>query len=141
MFRFADRQCARTGLRHLAADERGVSSLELAVVIGLLAMIVLASLDFGRTLAARNEMSYALSRATRTVNLNPETTPDELEDFLENALARYDGANLDVEIDQIDGTSYMRVSVSFPFESSMPFRSGEITLTVSTLAPMVSPTL
>ena len=99
MFRFADRQCARTGLRHLAADERGVSSLEFAVVIGLLAMIVLASLDFGRTLAARNEMSHALSRATRAVNLNPETTPDEVEDFLENALARYDGANLDVEID------------------------------------------
>ena len=46
-----------------------------------------------------------------------------------------------MEIDEIDGTSYMRISVSFPFQSSMPFRSGETTLNVSTLAPMVSPTL
>jgi Flp pilus assembly protein TadG len=128
-------------LRRLAADQRGVSSFEFAVAIGLLAMIVLASLDFGRTLAARNEMSYALSRATRAVNLNPETTPGEVQAFLETALARYDGTDLEVEIDEIDGTSYMRISVSFPFESSMPFRSGQTILSVSTLAPMVSPTL
>jgi Flp pilus assembly protein TadG len=139
VFRFADR--VRAGLRHLAAQERGVSSIEFAIAIGLLAVIVLGSLDFGRTLAARNEMSHALSRATRAVNLNPETTPEEVQEFLEDALAQYDGTDLDVEITAIDGTSYMRIAVSFPFESSMPFRSGVTTLSVSTLAPMVSPTL
>jgi Flp pilus assembly protein TadG len=139
VFRFADR--VRAGLRHLAAQERGVSSIEFAIAIGLLAVIVLGCLDFGRTLAARNEMSHALSRATRAVNLNPETTPEEVQEFLEDALAQYDGTDLDVEITAIDGTSYMRIAVSFPFESSMPFRSGVTTLSVSTLAPMVSPTL
>jgi Flp pilus assembly protein TadG len=138
--RSADPHRWREGSRGLLGDERGVSSVELAIVIALLATVILGSLDLGRTLAARNEMSHALSRATRTVNLNPETTPDEVEDFLESALAKYDGTDLDVEIDAIDGTSYMRISVSFPFESSMPFRSGETTLSVSTLAPMVSPT-
>jgi hypothetical protein len=111
------------------------------VVIALLAVIILASLDFGRTLAARNEMSYALSQATRAVNLNPETTPEEVVELLETALSQYETADLEVEIDEIDGTSYMRVSVSFPFHSSMPFRSGVTLLSVSTLAPMVSPTL
>lgn len=104
-------------------------------------MIVLASLDFGRTLAARNEMSHALSRATRAINLNPATTPEEVQAFLEGALAHYQGTDLEVQIDEIDGTSYVRISVSFPFDSSVPFRDAETTLTVSTLAPLVSPTL
>jgi Flp pilus assembly protein TadG len=125
----------------LAADVGGATAIEFAVVIALLAFIVLAALDFGRTLAARNEMSHALSRATRAVNLNPETTPEEITALLETALSGYATADLEVEIDEIDGTSYMRVSVSFPFHSSMPFRSDITTLSVSTLAPMVSPTL
>ena len=141
MFRSADTNRLARVIRRFVADERGVSAIEFAVAIALLAMVILASLDFGRTLAARNEMSHALSRATRAVNLNPETTPEEVQEFLEDALAEYHGTDLDVQIDEIDGTSYMRVSVSFPFHSSMPFREAETTLTVSTLAPMVSPTL
>ena len=58
--------------RALAADDRGISSVEIALVIGLLVMIVTATLDFGRALAARNEMSHALGRAARL-------TPDSAE--------------------------------------------------------------
>jgi Flp pilus assembly protein TadG len=137
----ADRHRLPRIVRRVVADKRGVSAIEFAIAIGFLAMIILSSLDFGRTLAARNEMSHALSRATRAVNLNPNTTPEEVQEFLEGALARYEGTDLDVQIDEIDGTSYMRISVSFPFNSSMPFREAETTLTVSTQAPMVSPTL
>ena len=43
---------------------------------------------------------------------------------------------------EIDGCrATCTISVSFPFHSSMPFRPDEIVLNVSTLAPMVSPTL
>ena len=55
--------------------------------------------------------------------------------------SRYGTADLEMVIEEFDGTSYMRVSVSVPFHSSMPFRSAVTTLSVSTLAPMVSPTL
>jgi Flp pilus assembly protein TadG len=125
----------------LGANEQGLSSIEFAIVGGLLFMILLTTLDFGRVLAARNEISHALGRATRVVNLSPETTPEQVQDLLEGYLAGYESTDLQVEIDEISGTSYMRVSVSFPFHSSLPFRPDEILLTVSTLAPMVSPTL
>jgi Flp pilus assembly protein TadG len=128
--------------RALAADDRGISSVEIALVIGLLVMIVTATLDFGRALAARNEMSHALGRAARVVNLNPETTPSQVEALLEDYLQEYDTADLDVQISEVSGTSYMEITVTFPFHTALPLgRRSELLLTVSTLAPMVSPTL
>jgi Flp pilus assembly protein TadG len=128
--------------RDLRADDRGVSSVELALVIGLLMMIIYATIDFGRVLAAKNEMSHALGRAARVVNLNPSTTEAEVEALLEEYLADYDTADLAVEISEVSGTSYMRITVSFPFHTALAFGSdSELLLNVSTLAPMVSPTL
>jgi Flp pilus assembly protein TadG len=138
--RFAERQLRRYG-RHLGSDARGATSIEFAVVGALLFLILLTTLDFGRALAARNEMSHALGRASRVVNLNPATTPEEVETLLEDYLSDYENTSLHVEIAALSGTSYMQISVSFPFHSSLPFRPDEITLQVSTLVPMVSPTL
>jgi Flp pilus assembly protein TadG len=135
------RQRFSRGSRRLRTDERGVTSLEFAVVGGLLFLILFATVDFGRALAARNEMSHALGRATRVVNLNPETTPEQVQALLEGYLTNYEETDLSVEIDELSGTTYMRISVSFPFHSSLPFRPDEVRLNVSTLAPMVSPTL
>jgi Flp pilus assembly protein TadG len=127
--------------RRLRDDERGISAIEMALVVGLLVMIVLATLDFGRALAARNEMSHALGRATRVVNLNPATTPEEVAAYLEDDLDGYQTAELDVAVEEVSGTTYMRISVSFPFHSMMPVgRTSDIVLNVSTLAPMVSAT-
>jgi Flp pilus assembly protein TadG len=127
--------------RRLRDDERGISAIEMALVVGLLVMIVLATLDFGRALAARNAMSHALGRATRVVNLNPATTPEEVAAYLEDDLDGYQTAELDVAVEEVSGTTYMRISVSFPFHSMMPVgRTSDIVLNVSTLAPMVSAT-
>jgi Flp pilus assembly protein TadG len=128
--------------RDLCADERGISAIEIALVIGMLMLIIFATIDFGRALAAKNEMSHALGRAARVVNLNPATTEEEVEALLEEYLQDYDTADLEVEISEVSGTSYMQISVSFPFHTALAFRSdSEILLSVSTLAPMVSPTL
>ncbi len=135
------RQRFRRGSPRLRTDDRGVTSVEFAVVGSLLFLILLATVDFGRALAARNEMSHALGRATRVVNLNPGTTPEQVQDLLEEYLANYEDTDLSVEIDEVSGTTYMRISVTFPFHSSLPFRPDEVRLNVSTLAPMVSPTL
>jgi Flp pilus assembly protein TadG len=105
-------------------------------------MIIYATLEFGRALAAKNEMSHALGRAARVVNLNPSTTETEVHALLEDYLQGYDTADLSVEISEVSGTSYMRITVSFPFHTALAFSSdSEILLNVSTLAPMVSPTL
>ena len=121
-------------------DRRGATAIEFVVVVSALLMIVLATLQFGRVLAARNEMSYALSRAVRVVHLDATTTTEEIVDMLEEGLGTV-GGELDVSITEIAGTNFMEISVEFPFELSLPFRtSSVIDLRVATLAPMVSPT-
>jgi Flp pilus assembly protein TadG len=128
-------------MRGLRRDDRGIAALEFALIAGALAMVILATLEFGRALAARNEMGHALGRVSREVNLDPTTTTATIVSRLESYLADYDTAALDVEITEVSGTSFMEIAVSFPFETSLPFLPvHEIMLKVSTLAPMVSPT-
>ena len=89
---------ARATLRALDEDRRGVVSIEFGLVIGLLIMIVVATVEFGRALAAQNEMSHALGRVTRVVNLNSSTTTDAIVELLEEYLDGYDERELDVDI-------------------------------------------
>lgn len=128
-------------LRSFARDRSGVTSIEFAIVIGLLVMIVVATIEFGRALAAQNEMSHALGRVARVATLNTSTTTDQIVGLLEGYLDDYDGRNLDVDITQVSGTSFMQISVEFPFTVSIPMMPDtDVTLRVATRAPMVSPT-
>lgn len=132
---------ARRPLRGLRCDDRGIAALEFALIAGALVTVILATLEFGRALAARNEMGHALGRVSREVSLDPTTTTATIESLLESYLADYDAAALDVEITEVSGTSFMEISVSFPYQVSLPFLPvTEVMLNVSTMAPMVSPT-
>ena len=131
---------ASRAVRALEKDKSGVISIEFGLVIGLLIMIVVATVEFGRALAAQNEMSHALGRVTRVVNLNSETTDDTIVQLLEEYLDGYDERELDVGITEISGTSFMEVSVEFPFTVSIPLMPDtDVMLRVATRAPIVSP--
>lgn len=126
--------------RNLVSDTRGAVSIEFGLVIGLLIMIIVATVEFGRALAARSEMSHALGRVTRVVNLNSTTTTGAVVGMLEEYLDGYDERELDVDITQVSGTNFMEVSVEFPFMLSIPLmQDTEVMLRVATRAPMVSP--
>ena len=126
--------------RNLGSDTRGAVSIEFGLVIGLVIMIIVATVEFGRALAARSEMSHALGRVTRVVNLNSTTTTDAVVGMLEEYLDGYDERELDVDITQVSGTNFMEVSVEFPFMVSIPLmQDTEVMLRVATRAPMVSP--
>ena len=130
----------RNAVRALVGDTCGAVSIEFGLVIGLLIMIVVATVEFGRALAAQNEMSHALGRVTRVVNLNSDTTTDAVVELLEEYLDGYDERELDVGITEISGTSFMEVSVEFPFTVSIPLMPDtDVMLRVATRAPMVSP--
>jgi len=127
--------------RALAGDRSGVASIEFALVIGLIIMGIVGTVQFGRALAAHNEMSHALSRVVRVVNLNAATTPEVITDLLEHYLDGHDDRELDVGITEIAGTNFMEISVEFPFTVSIPLMEDtDVTLRVATRAPMVSPT-
>ena len=142
MSRFAEilRAPVRSLLPAVGRDRSGVAALEYALALPVLLMVVLGIIEVGRALAVRNEMSHALGRTTRIVHLTPSTTPEQIAASLEGYLENYD-TELEVSITEISGTSFMEISVQFPFEISIPFAPiSEVTLSVATLAPMVSPT-
>jgi Flp pilus assembly pilin Flp len=132
---------ARVPFRTLARDRRGVVSIEFALVIGVLIAIVIGTIEVGRALSVRSEMSHALGRVTRLVNLDSTMSEEEIVDRLELYLADYDVAELEVEIMEVSGTDFMEVAVRMPHSISVPFLPvSNVTLRVASRAPMVSPT-
>jgi len=124
-------------------DQRGVSAIEFAITLPLLLLIVLGTMEFGRALKARNEMSQALSKVVRVLNLDSEQTTASISELLGTYLADYSSEDLDVDVlsSTISGTDYMNISVGFPFHTMIPFSSvSTVTLNVDTLAPVISPT-
>ncbi len=141
------RQWIRTAVgRHrfsFLRDQRGVTAIEFAITLPLLLLIILGTLEFGRALKARNEMSHALSRAVRVINLDAEQTTENIAAIMGTYLADYGSEDLDVDVlsTAISGTDYMSISVGFPFHTIIPFSSvSTVTLNVDTLAPVISPT-
>jgi Flp pilus assembly protein TadG len=135
--RSADAKRQRRGLWR---DRQGIAAVEFALALPILVMNIFGIVDFGRALAARNEMEHALGRAMRLIHLDPTVTPQQIETALEGYLIDFD-TDMTVEITEVSGTSFMEVSVAFPFEISIPFAPvSEVELLVATLAPMVSPT-
>ena len=127
--------------RALVRDASGVTSVEFAFVIGLIVMIVIGTIEFGRALAAQNEMSYALGRVVRVTTLDSSTTTEQVVALLEDQLDSYDERELEVAITEVSGTSFMEIAVEFPFTISIPLMPvSEVMLRVATRAPMVSPT-
>ena len=141
MSRSADPRAAarRSLLGALRRDCRGVTAVEFAFAFPVLAMLVFGTIEFGRVLAVRNEMSHALSRAVRIVHLDAATTETQVVALLEEFLD--DDTDLAVSITEVAGTSFMQIAVEFPVQTSLPFASlSEVNLRVATLAPMVSAT-
>ena len=137
MSRFAE--AATLSRKSLWRDRNGVTAFEFALALPVLVMTIFGIIDFGRALAARNEMEHALGRAMRLVHLDATVTPSQIEAALESNLSDLD-TDMTVQITEVSGTNFMEVSVEFPFEISIPFSPvTEVELQVATLAPMVSP--
>jgi Flp pilus assembly protein TadG len=141
MMRIKAPPCRPNAICALARDRSGVAAIEFALVIGLIIMGIVATVQFGRALAAHNEVSHALGRVVRVVNLNAATKPEVITDLLEQYLDSHDGRELVVGVTDIAGTNFMEISVEFPFTVSIPLMEDTVvTLRVATRAPMVSPT-
>lgn len=124
-------------------NQSGATAIEFAITFPLLILIVLGTLEFGRGLKARNEMSHALSKAVRVINLDSEQTTQAIAEILGTYLADYGSEDLNVNVlsTTISGTDYMRISVGFPFHMIIPFSSvSTVLLDVDTLVPVISPT-
>ena len=103
---------ARTGAasmrKHhaLARDRRGVTSIEFAVAIGAVLIVVLAILDLGRLFAAQHTLNYGVEKALRYAVVNSSTaTATSVADKFRTAVTPGLGAA---------GAASCAVTVSYP---------------------------
>jgi Flp pilus assembly protein TadG len=138
------RRAISATMRRLRASESGAVAVEFALVIGVLLMIIGATVEFGRALMARNEMNFQVSRAARTINLDGTQTDDDVQATLSGLLDDFDPDTLEIaaESTTISGTDFVRITVDFPFDIKIPFvNDSTVTLNVETLVPVIGPIL
>ena len=147
MFRSGERmsgsRSATLRVGTLARDDRGGVAIEFSLFIGLLVAILAGTLQFGAALMARNEMNHALSRVARMVILDGSQTPEEVSTLVSNRLSEYDPDLLVVNsaAATVAGTSFIEISVEYPYETSIPLQSmATLNLTAETMVPIVSST-
>lgn len=139
----ARRSLARRLTSLFLRDSRGVSAIEFAFVFPLLIIVVGASIEYGRALQARNEMSHALSKVVRVLNIDPKKSSSQIASLLASDLSTYGPDDLQVAVAnaEISGSPYMKISVKFPFDLLVPFGElSTVTLGVDTVAPLIAAT-
>lgn len=129
---------ASSRLRRLTSDTGGVTAIEFAIAVGVLVMVLLASLEIGALLMAKAEMNRALGRVVRVVHLRPETAATEIAERLSVELEA--DIAWSVRTRPVAGTNYLEVAVSAPYSLGIPFLPiEEVTLRAEALAPVLPP--
>lgn len=123
----------------LAADRRGVTAVEFALVAPVLILMVFEIIEVGRVLHTRGELAYALDRAARLVYLDPAVSNTALSAAAEQYLTTTgNGVAVDVTTTTENGVSYRVVTLSQPYTLSGPLGySHQITLSVSKRTPAI----
>ncbi|WP_428651634.1 TadE/TadG family type IV pilus assembly protein [Roseibium sp.] len=124
-------------------DQRGVSAVEMALVFPVFLMIVFGILEIGYALKTWNEVNNALGRAVRLVNIDADTSPDDIAAAMRSYLTNVDADTLTVAATPvtITGTDYIKIEVDFPFEVILPFTTiSSMTINVDRIAPILSAT-
>ncbi len=104
------------------------------MLIGLL----VATIDFGRTLYVKNQISSLADQAVRKVLLDPSISGATLESELRDGFyaGNADDLTFDVTSETVDGISYRIVTVGYPMTLFIPgLSSNAVSLSVTRRVP------
>jgi len=106
----------------LLSCQRGAAAIEFAIVSVVFLSLVVGTIDFGRTLYVKNQLSFLADQAVRKVLINPgisnTTLTDELRaDF--NAGVQAD-LGITVSDETIGGNAYRLVQITYPMTLFIP---------------------
>ena len=145
MSSYADR--ARGAARRMAfrlrqlRDERGSAAAEFAMVMPLFLTIIIGTVEFGRVLQQWSEISHAVSRASREVQLDATKTPEQVSGLLRDYLKGTEGfeeMSIKAESISVSDTDYIKMGVSTPFQTFVkPFP--KFTISADAMTPVLSP--
>ena len=117
---------------------RGAAAVEFAIISMVLIGLVVGTIDFGRTLYVKNQISALADKAVRKVLIDPSVSTSTLESELRDEFYAGDPDQLSVDVDSetVDGISYRVVTVGFPMTLFIPGLSSEaISLSVTRRVP------
>lgn len=106
----------------LKRSEQGAAAVEFAIISGVLVMLLIAIVDFGRTLYVKNQLSFLADQAARSVLVQPGITDATLEADLRADFNAGDPTDLTVSISTVVvGANTFRVlSIDYPVTLFVP---------------------
>ena len=126
-------------LSRLGGCESGAAAVEFALVALALILVAIGTIEFGRGLQLRNELSFAADFGARKVLLDPSVSETVIEDAIRSALiqAQPDLLTVTLGTETADGAEYRTISVAYPLTLTIPGVTGEtLTLSVSRRVPL-----
>jgi hypothetical protein len=106
-------------------DERGQSAVELALVLPILLLLIVAVLDFGRIMYSYAHLHMAAQETVRKGGLG--TGDSELTQFAKNYIHLSDSSQLQVIITPTETNrksgDYLKVSLKYPLKLNTPLLS------------------
>jgi len=131
----------RTRLRHWTEalrSESGGAAIEFAIIGSLFVFGCIATLEFGRALYVRGEMTYAADVAERRILMDPDVSESDLEQTVLSSF-RGDPALLTIQFGEetIGGNEFRTLSLDYPISLLLPYLSTrEIGLSVGRRTPI-----
>ena len=117
---------------------RGAAAVEFAIISMVLITLIIGTIDFGRTLYVKNQISALADKAVRSILINPSVSASTLESDLRDEFyaGNPDQLSLDVDSETVDGISYRVVTIGFPMTLFIPGLNSEaIALSVTRRVP------
>jgi len=109
-------------LARLGRCRRGAAAVEFAIVSVVLMMLLVAIVDFGRTLYIKNQLSFLADQAARAILVAPTTPNATLEADLRAAFDAGDDADLVVDLrdEVVGGVTYKVLVLDYPVTLFIP---------------------
>lgn len=117
---------------------RGAAAVEFAIVGTVLITLCIGTIDFGRTLYVKNQISALADQAARKILLEPNIAGATLEAELRDDFSAGNPSHLSVEVatETAGGTNYRVITVGFPMTLFVPGLSSDaISLSVTRRVP------
>lgn len=119
-------------------DQAGTAAIEFSIIGLVLTSLCIATVDFGRTLYVKNQLSLLADEAARKVLLNPAVTDTQLENELRGDFDAGDPNDLKVTLstETIGSSNFRVLDIDFPITLFIPsLASATLNLNVSRRVP------
>lgn len=127
-------------VRRFHSCQAGSTAVEFAIVSLVLMLVVLGTIEFGRGLNVRNQLSQAADYGARTILTNSQISDSALTTAVKSAFNAGAGTALTVVVnaETVDGVQFRTIALSYPFTPLIPgLASGTLNLNVARRTPLI----